>query len=152
MKKRILVVDDSAFMRAYIKKALTSRGCQICGEAGDVVSAVSKYMQFMPDLVTMDLTMPYASGIDGVKALRSIDPAANIIMVSSIGQKQLIMEAIQAGAKDYIIKPFKVADLIQAVEKSLKIQGRSNNITSPAGAVHRLFPRPDGREAGNTHT
>lgn len=124
MGKRVLIVDDAAFMRMMIKNILTKNGYEVVGEAENAKVAVELYKAHKPDLVTMDITMPEMNGIDGVKAIRSIDPDANIIMCSAMGQQSMVMEAIQAGAKDFIVKPFQQDRILQAMERVLARAGR----------------------------
>lgn len=119
MGKRVLIVDDAAFMRMMIKNILTKHGYEVVGEAENAAVAVELYKQLKPDLVTMDITMPEMDGIAGVKAIRAIDPNAKIIMVSAMGQQAMVMEAIQAGAKDFIVKPFQQERILQAMERVL---------------------------------
>lgn len=119
MGKRILVVDDAAFMRMMIKNIVTKHGYEVAGEAENGKQAIQLYAETKPDLVTMDITMPELDGIEGVKAIRAIDPHANIIMCSAMGQQAMVMDAIQAGAKDFIVKPFQQERLLQAVERVL---------------------------------
>jgi two-component system chemotaxis response regulator CheY len=117
--KKVLIVDDAAFMRMMIKNIITKSGYEVVGEAENAGIAVDLYKELKPDLVTMDITMPEMDGISGVKALRSIDPKVNIIMVSAMGQQAMVMEAIQAGAKDFIVKPFQQERILQAMERVL---------------------------------
>lgn len=124
MAKRILIVDDAAFMRMMIKNIVTKNGYEVVGEAENGQVALELYQQHKPDLVTMDITMPEMSGIEGVKAIRSIDPKANIIMCSAMGQQAMVMEAIQAGAKDFIVKPFQQDRILQAIERVLARAGQ----------------------------
>ncbi|BAF60243.1 MAG: response regulator [Pelotomaculum sp.] len=124
MGKRILIVDDAAFMRMMIKNIVTKNGYEVVGEAENGQVAVELYKQLKPDLVTMDITMPEMNGIDGVKAIRRIDPNANIIMCSAMGQQAMVMEAIQAGAKDFIVKPFQQDRILQAIERVLARAGQ----------------------------
>lgn len=119
MLRRVLIVDDAAFMRMMIKNIITKNGYEVVGEAENGVVAVELYKQLKPDLVTMDITMPEMDGIAGVKAIRALDPGANIIMVSAMGQQAMVMEAIQAGAKDFIVKPFQQERILQAMERVL---------------------------------
>lgn len=119
MSKRILVVDDAAFMRMMIKNILSKNGYEIVGEAENGQVAIELYKKLKPDLVTMDITMPEMNGIDGVKAIREFDPNANIIMCSAMGQQAMVMEAIQAGAKDFIVKPFQQDRILQAIGRVL---------------------------------
>lgn len=117
--KRVLIVDDAAFMRMMIKNIITKNGYEVVGEAENGVVAVDLYKQLKPDLVTMDITMPEMDGIAGVRAIKAVDPSANIIMVSAMGQQAMVMEAIQAGAKDFIVKPFQQERILQAMERVL---------------------------------
>jgi len=117
--KSILIVDDAAFMRMMIKNILSKNGYEIVGEAENGQVAVELYKKLKPDLVTMDITMPEMNGIDGVKAIRGFDPNANIIMCSAMGQQAMVMEAIQAGAKDFIVKPFQQDRILQAIGRVL---------------------------------
>lgn len=124
MGKRILIVDDAAFMRMMIKNIVTKNGYEVIGEAENGQVAVELYKQHKPDLVTMDITMPEMNGIEGVKAIRSIDPGANVIMCSAMGQQAMVMEAIQAGAKDFIVKPFQQDRILQAIERVMARAGQ----------------------------
>jgi len=117
---RILVVDDAAFMRMMLKDILTKAGHEVVGEAANGVEAVEKYKELRPDVVTMDITMPEMNGIDAIKEIRKIDPNATVIVCSAMGQQAMVIEAIQAGAKDFIVKPFQPARVIEAVQKVLK--------------------------------
>lgn len=119
MGKRVLVVDDAAFMRMMIKNIITKNGYEVAGEAENGKQAVQLYAELKPDVVTMDITMPEMNGIEAVKAIRAIDPNANIVMVSAMGQQAMVMDAIQAGAKDFIVKPFQQDRLLQALERVL---------------------------------
>ena len=116
---RILVVDDAAFMRMVLRYILVSHGHEVVDEAADGNQAVERYQECKPDLVTMDLTMPNVDGIQAIKKIRSIDPDARIIVCSAMGQQAMVMEAIQAGAKDFIVKPFQIERVISAVDKAL---------------------------------
>lgn len=119
MGKRILVVDDAAFMRMMLSDHLTKAGFEVVGQAENGLVAVNKYKEVRPDLVTMDITMPEMDGIQAVKEIRKIDPSARIVMCSAMGQQHMVMEAIQAGAKDFIVKPFDPTRVVQAVTKAL---------------------------------
>jgi two-component system chemotaxis response regulator CheY len=119
MGKRILVVDDAAFMRMMIKNIVTKSGYEVVGEAENGKQAVEKYAELKPDIVTMDITMPDMDGIEAVKAIKAIDPEASIVMVSAMGQQAMVMDAIQAGARDFIVKPFQQERLLQAIERVL---------------------------------
>lgn len=117
MAKNILVCDDAAFMRMMIKDILTKNGYNIAGEAENGLKAVEKYNETKPDLVLMDITMPEMDGIQALKKIKEIDPSANIIMCSAMGQQAMVIEAIQSGAKDFIVKPFQAERVLEAVKK-----------------------------------
>lgn len=119
MGKKVLIVDDAAFMRMMIKDILTKNNYEIAGEAENGKKAVELYKEHKPDVVTMDITMPEMDGIEAVKAIKKIDPDARIIMCSAMGQQAMVMEAIQAGAKDFVVKPFQQNRVLQALEKAL---------------------------------
>lgn len=116
---KILLVDDAAFMRKVIKDTLTKSGYTELFEAVDGADAVEKYDEIQPDLVIMDITMPELSGIDALKQIKEIDPNAKVIMCSAMGQQVMVIEAIQAGAKDFIVKPFQPDRIYEAVSKVL---------------------------------
>jgi two-component system chemotaxis response regulator CheY len=117
MAKSILICDDAAFMRMMIKDILTKNGYDIAGEAENGAVAVDKYSETKPDLVMMDITMPEKDGIQALKEIRAKDGAANIIMCSAMGQQAMVIESIQAGAKDFIVKPFQADRVLEAVRK-----------------------------------
>ncbi|MBZ2173863.1 response regulator [Schnuerera sp. xch1] len=119
MTKGILIVDDASFMRMMIKDILTKNGFEISGEADNGINAVEQYKELNPDLVIMDITMPEMDGIQAVKEIKEIDQEAKIIMCSAMGQQTMVIEAIQAGAKDFIVKPFQHDRVIEAVKKAL---------------------------------
>jgi two-component system chemotaxis response regulator CheY len=119
MGARILIVDDAAFMRMMIKDILSKNGYQIVGEAENGRVALEKYQELRPELTTMDITMPEMDGISAVKEIRKVDPRANIIMCSAMGQQAMVIDAIQAGAKDFIVKPFQPDRVLEAVRKAL---------------------------------
>ncbi|CAM3077507.1 response regulator [Filibacter tadaridae] len=119
MGRRILIVDDAAFMRMMVKDILTKNGFEVVGEAADGAQAVEKYMELKPDLVTMDITMPEMDGITALKKIKEKDPSAMIIMCSAMGQQAMVIDAIQAGAKDFIVKPFQADRVVEAIEKAL---------------------------------
>ncbi|TES92081.1 MAG: response regulator [Candidatus Cloacimonadota bacterium] len=120
MAVNILIVDDAIFMRKMIGDILRKEGYEICGEAENGIEAISKYKELHPDLVTMDIIMPDMSGIDAVQEIVNFDSNARILMVSAMGQQSLVVEAIQKGAKDYVIKPFQPSRVLEAVERVLK--------------------------------
>ncbi|GIN57819.1 response regulator [Lederbergia ruris] len=119
MGKRILIVDDAAFMRMMIKDILVKNGFEVVGEAADGQQAIEKYNELKPDLVTMDITMPEVDGVTALKQIKAADPAAKIIMCSAMGQQAMVIDAIQAGAKDFIVKPFQADRVIEAIQKTL---------------------------------
>jgi len=120
MAVRVLIVDDAIFMRKMLADILKKEGYGICGEAENGAQAVEKYKDLNPDLVTMDIIMPDMSGIDAVKEIIKFDPNAKIIMVSAMGHQTLVVEAIQAGAKDYVVKPFQPSRVLEAVQRVMK--------------------------------
>lgn len=119
MAYKVLVVDDAGFMRMMIKDILSKNGYQVVGEAENGQKAVKKYQELQPDIVTMDITMPELDGIGAVKEIKKIDPNARILMCSAMGQQAMVIDAIQAGAKDFIVKPFKPERVLEAVTKAL---------------------------------
>jgi len=120
MKPRVLVADDAAFMRHMIKEIIEPEGFEVVREAADGVEAVEAFRELQPDVVTMDIVMPRSSGIDAVKKIIELDPQARIVMCSALGQETLVMEAIQAGAKDFIVKPFKPDAVLATLKKVLE--------------------------------
>ncbi|MDY0408172.1 response regulator [Virgibacillus soli] len=119
MGNKILIVDDAAFMRMMVKDILIKNGFEVVGEAQDGAQAVEKYKELTPDLVTMDITMPEMDGITALKQIKEINPSAKIIMCSAMGQQAMVIDAIQAGAKDFIVKPFQADRVIEAIQKAL---------------------------------
>jgi two-component system chemotaxis response regulator CheY len=117
MSKKILIVDDAAFMRMMIKDILVKNGYEVAGEAENGLKAIEKYKEVKPDLVIMDITMPELDGIQAVKEIKKINANANIIMCSAMGQQSMVIESIQAGAKDFIVKPFQPDRVIDAIKK-----------------------------------
>ena len=119
MAKSILICDDAAFMRVMIKDILTKNGYEVAGEAENGLKAVEKYNETKPDLVMMDITMPEMDGIQALKKIKEADPAANIIMCSAMGQQAMVIESIQSGAKDFIVKPLQADRVLEAVKKAI---------------------------------
>lgn len=115
--KRVMVCDDAAFMRMVIKDILVKNGYEIAAEAENGLKAVERYPEAKPDLVLMDITMPEVDGIEAVRRIKALDPNANVIMCSAMGQQAMVIEAIQAGAKDFIVKPFQADRVLEAVRK-----------------------------------
>jgi two-component system chemotaxis response regulator CheY len=120
MKGRVLIADDASFMRQMIREIIEPEGYEVVGEATDGMEAVEQYEQLHPDLVTMDIVMPKRSGIDAVKGILEKSPNATVVMCSALGQETLVMEALQAGAKDFIVKPFKPDNVLSTLAKVLE--------------------------------
>ena len=116
---RVLVVDDAAFMRKVVSDALTSGGHEVVGEAGNGAEAVQRYQELSPELVTLDITMPEKDGLEALGEIISLDPGAKVLMCSALGQESKVIESIQKGAKDFVVKPFQPAQLLEAVGKAL---------------------------------
>lgn len=114
---RVLIVDDAAFMRMMIKDILEKNGFEVIGEANNGLKAVELYKKEKPDVVTMDITMPDMDGIQAVKEIKAFDPAAKVIMCSAMGQQSMVMDAIRAGARDFIVKPFQADRVLEAINK-----------------------------------
>jgi two-component system, chemotaxis family, chemotaxis protein CheY len=119
MLKTVLICDDAVFMRTMLADILTGAGFAVIGQAKTGVEAVEKYKELRPDLVTMDIVMPDMGGIDAVKAITAEFPDAKILMCSAMGQQSLVIEAIQAGARDFIVKPFQPSRVLEAVQRVL---------------------------------
>ncbi len=117
---RILVADDASFMRQMIREIVESEGFEVCGEASDGLEALDEFRRLQPDVVTMDIVMPRKSGIDAVRGIMDLDPSACIVMCSALGQESLVSEALEAGAKDFIVKPFKPDSVIETLKKVLE--------------------------------
>ena len=119
MAKRVLIVDDAVFMRDMIKDIFSGGEFEIVGEAVHGVEAVDKYKELRPDLVTMDIVMPFKNGLEATRELRAHDPQARIVMCSALGQEALVMEAIESGAADFIVKPFEGEEVLSVLQKAL---------------------------------
>jgi two-component system chemotaxis response regulator CheY len=119
MSVKILIVDDAAFMRMMLTDILEEKGFEIAGEAGDGEEALRQYKELKPDLVTMDIVMPEVGGIESIKEILKIDPEAKILVVSAMGQQALLKEALEAGAKGFVVKPFKPEKVIEEIENIL---------------------------------
>jgi len=117
MGLKVLIVDDALFMRNMLREIFTKAGHEVIGEAANGVEAVEKYQELGPDLVTMDIIMPLRSGIEALQEIVEGDPGAMVIMVSALGQESLVLEAVQAGAKDFIVKPFKEDRVLEVVRR-----------------------------------
>ena len=119
MAKKILLVDDAAFMRKMIRDTLEKNGYTEVYEAVDGADAVVKYDEIKPDLVVMDITMPNMDGLEALKAIRAKDGSANVVMCSAMGQESMVMDAVRSGAKDFIVKPFKPDRVLKTVTSIL---------------------------------
>ena len=117
---KVLLVDDAAFMRMVVKDTLTKNGFTDLYEAADGVEAVEKYKEVQPDLVIMDITMPNMDGLEALKTIKAQYPDAKIIMCSAMGQQAMVIESIQAGAKDFIVKPFQADRVVDAVKRIIE--------------------------------
>ncbi|RLL85357.1 chemotaxis protein CheY [Petrotoga sp. HKA.pet.4.5] len=117
MAKTVLIVDDAAFMRMMLKDILTKANYEVVGEASNGQEAIEKYQELKPNFVTMDITMPIKDGIQAIKEIKKIDSNAKIIVCSAMGQQAMVIESIQAGAKDFIVKPFQPNRVIEALQK-----------------------------------
>ena len=117
MSKRVLIVDDAAFMREMLRDILTDGGYEVVGEAVDGEQAVAQFRELSPDITTLDIVMPRKSGLEALREIRSLDENACIVMCSALGQEAMVMEALEAGARDFIVKPFKPDQALAVIEK-----------------------------------
>ena len=117
MGLRILIVDDALFMRNMLRDIFVSAGYEVVGEAGNGQEAVERYRELRPDLVTMDIVMPLRSGIEALQDIMSFHPQARVVMCSALGQETLVVEAVEAGASDFIVKPFKAERVLEVVRR-----------------------------------
>lgn len=116
---KVLIVDDAAFMRMMLKNILGANGHEIVGEAADGVQSLEKYAQLKPDLVTMDIVMPQLDGIEATREIMTSHPEAKIVMCTAVGQQAKVLEAMKAGAKGYIVKPFQAPKVVEEINKVL---------------------------------
>ncbi|MDE6220161.1 MAG: response regulator [Lachnospiraceae bacterium] len=116
---KILIVDDAVFMRVTIRKILEANGHTVAGEAGNGVEAVQKYTELQPDVVLLDITMPEMNGVDALKRIKELDAKAKVIICSAMGQQAMVAQAIQNGAKDFIVKPFEADRVVAAIQRVL---------------------------------
>ena len=123
MGLRILIADDALFMRNMLRDIFVKAGFQVVGEAVNGVEAVERYHELRPDLVTMDIVMPLKSGIEALQQITRENPDARVVMCSALGQEALVIEAVQAGAKDFIVKPFKEERVLDVVRRVTRSQG-----------------------------
>ncbi len=121
MGARVLIVDDLAFIKLIIRDTLEKTGFEVAGEASNGIEAIEQYKRLKPDIVLMDITMPRMDGIQALTEIMKADPAARIIMCSALGQQKLIIQSIQLGAKDFIVKPFKPERIVGAIKKALNM-------------------------------
>ena len=119
VRNTVLVCDDAPFMRSLLSDILTGAGLQVVGEAQTGAEAVDKFRQLRPDLVTMDILMPDMGGIDAVREIVKLEPRAKVLMCSAMGQQSLVLEAIRAGARDFVVKPFQPSRVLEAVQRVL---------------------------------
>jgi len=119
MAAKVLIVDDALFMRNILRNIFSESGFDVVGEGQDGVEAVEKYRELSPDLVTMDIVMPEKNGIEALKEIMDLDDKAKVVICSALGQESLIMEALEAGARDFIVKPFKPAKVVEVAQKVL---------------------------------
>ncbi len=117
---RVLVADDASFMRQMIREIVEAEGHEVVGEASDGDEVVEEFKRLQPEIVTMDIVMPKRSGIDALRAIRKVDPGARVVMCSALGQETLVMEALQAGARDFIVKPFKPDSVLATLRKVME--------------------------------
>ena len=119
MSRTVLICDDAIFMRTMVSDILQQAGFEVVGEAESGLQAIEKYRALRPDLVTMDIVMPDMGGIDAVREITKLDPQARVLMCSAMGQQALVVEALQAGARDFVVKPFQPSRVLEAVERIL---------------------------------
>ncbi len=123
MGLRILIVDDALFMRNMLKDIFSKAGYEVVGEASNGVEAVERFRELQPDLVTMDIVMPLKSGIEALQEISRETPEARVVMCSALGQDALVVEAIDAGARDFIMKPFQEAKVLDVVRRVTGMAG-----------------------------
>lgn len=116
---RVLVVDDAAFMRKMVSDALASGGHEVVGEAANGTEAIEQWQALQPEVTTLDITMPEKDGLEALKEIVSLDASARVVMCSALGQESKVLEAIKAGAKDFVVKPFQADRVLEAVSKAL---------------------------------
>ncbi|MBM3274465.1 MAG: response regulator [Candidatus Sericytochromatia bacterium] len=116
---RVLIVDDATVMRTVLRTILTKNGYEVAGEAADGTEALGKYSEVRPDLVTMDIIMPKMTGLEALKQLMGTHPEAKVIMCTADNSREMVINCLKAGAKDYVIKPFSVERLLDAIKKAV---------------------------------
>jgi two-component system chemotaxis response regulator CheY len=120
MSKRVLITDDAAFMREMLREIIAEGGYEVVAEAADGEEALARFNEHHPDVITLDIVMPGKSGLEVLRELMALDPSACVVMCSALGQEALVMEALEAGAKEYIIKPFKPDQVLGALNEALQ--------------------------------
>lgn len=120
MSKRVLITDDAAFMREMLREIIAEGGYEVVAEAADGEEALERFNEHHPDVITLDIVMPGKSGLEVLRELTALDPSACVVMCSALGQEALVMEALEAGAKEYIIKPFKPDQVLGALNEALQ--------------------------------
>lgn len=115
---RVLIVDDATVMRTVLRTILTKNGFEVCGEAADGEEAIRSYSELKPDVVTMDIIMPKVTGLEALKAIVAADPGAKVVMCTADNSREMVINSLKAGAKDYVIKPFSVDRLLEAMKKA----------------------------------
>ena len=115
---RVLVVDDAAFMRKMVSDALAKGGHEVIGQAGNGVEALERFRELKPDLMTLDITMPEKDGLTALREIMAADPSARVVMCSALSQESKVLEAVRAGARDFIAKPFQAQRVLSAIEKA----------------------------------
>jgi two-component system chemotaxis response regulator CheY len=120
MSKRVLITDDAAFMREMLREIIAEGGYEVVAEAADGEEALERFNEHHPDVITLDIVMPGKSGLEVLRELMALDPSACVVMCSALGQEALVMEALEAGAKEYIIKPFKPDQVLGALNEALQ--------------------------------
>jgi two-component system chemotaxis response regulator CheY len=116
---RVLIVDDAAFMRKVLSDALATGGHEVVGEATNGIEAVARYQELHPDVTTLDITMPEKDGLEALREIIAADPSARVIMCSALGQESKVLESIKSGARDFVVKPFQPARVLEAIGKAL---------------------------------
>jgi two-component system, chemotaxis family, chemotaxis protein CheY len=123
MPKRVLIVDDASFMRNMIREIFVQGGYEVVGEATSGAEALQKYEELKPDLITMDIVMPYKNGVEATREIVRAYPKAVVVICSALGQESLVLEALEAGARDFVVKPFRGEDVLAVVRKALGEEG-----------------------------
>lgn len=119
---RVLIIDDAQFMRMMLKNILTQNGHEVVGEASNGKEGIAKYGELKPDIVTLDITMPEMDGVTALKEIKALDSSAKVIMCSAMGQQAMVLDAIKAGAIDFVVKPFQPERVMEALNKALGIK------------------------------